>query len=1106
MPAIGAAIKAIGSVIGGSKLLTGLLKVGGSLALSKLSQMLTARRERQPGREIDGLTAGETEGETIIVGNWATGGHMTYQGSWGPSNQYLTRVIELADAPGHALRSVILSGEFIQLSGVASEITPLNDRAFTGSGPIATGGSGAGAEATNDVVRSGGPLFWLRYHDGTQTTADAFMGATFNSANADRPYTPDMIGAGICYAVVTFRQKDAAWQNGVEPVFVLRGMPLYDPRFDSTVGGDGPQRWGQPETYAHSANPMVIAYNTARGIALPGGDTYGGGYGFADLPLSRWVAAMNVCDARGYQFGAEVNVVETEPAALIEACLEACGGQIAPIGGALIPQVGPPDVPVWAISDNDMSADEGAKFDPVTGLAERYNAVQGGYVAPAQLWQPRALPLLTNPAWEAEDGGRRLPADMPLAGVYIAAQAQDLIGIYARDGRRQRTHTLTLAPDAARMSVFDTVTLTRPQDGYEGKLVEVVGFEQRTDDTFCVVTLREVDPSDYAPPAQVIPEPPQPMPLPIVFQEVPGFAVSQASILDSDNVARRAGALLVWDYSQFEDVAALSVEIRIAGAVEPTLALQIAAEPGRHVQELLPATLYEIRAQLVAERRTEWTTWRQVLTPDVRLSPADLDSDLWEQLQGAQSIIDGALDSLAGVIGDLRDETFGALGVQGDSIRDLRDRLKKTADDLTDLSALAYMQRETIRVQLTAQVDDARAEYTQQINVLAGQALALAQEVTQLDAELAGKASVAALDLLDTRVEEAEGAITAQGQAITALTAEVETGATATALGALTVRVTDAEDDITAAAGRLDLLEVTAGDNAAAISTLAATKVDSAGAVAAVNQQISAQYGSISAMAEATAFAEANADGSLAGFRWELFGQDVIAAVAVQPDGQANPSVNIRLRGESIILDGDTLVLGGFVVSGGNVILDGDTTVAGDFLAQNAIFAGSAVQSDNFVSGPDGDGWRIGRNGDAEFGTLALRRGSVAESHTAPIPMALGGGGQWVPISQITFTPEAAGNLIQFFVRTTCATTFSGTTGTALFRIWRTSFSALRLDQSPNYTYGSGGIAPNGTDLVMHTHDFAPAATPQTYRLERWVTSGSPPSHSGTFAAVEFKR
>lgn len=805
---VGAAIAAIGTAIKGSAVLGALFKTALSIGLSKLAQKLLGKKPRPPGQQVEGLTDGELTGESFIVGRFATGGNLVWHGSHGSANKtpnvFYTRVIELAGVPRHALRSVILKGEFVTFDGVSSSEGPLNDTLLDVN---ANWGEGFGRPATNESLRhKNNPHFWLKFLDGSQTEADPWLVETYGSGT--HPFTADMIGAGICYAIATYRFRSEVWQGGIEARFVLDGIPLYDPRFDSSIGGAGPQRWNDPDTWLRSFNPMVIAYNAARGITLPGGDVYGGGYGFADLPLARWVAAMNHCDAEGYEFGAMVDVANMEPADLIEACFEACAGQVAPVAGDLIPQVGPPDVAVWSISDDDASAEDGVQFDPIKGLADRHNAVQASYIAPAQFWEPRNLPLVLDATAEAEDG-RRLIADLRMAGVYKASQAQALSEIYVKDGRRQRVHTMTLAPHAARLSLFDTVALTRPQDGYQSKLVEVVGFQQRTDDTFCVVTLREVDPADYAPPSFIVPEPPTPAPFPVVVQEVPGFAVTGVAIVDNDDVARRAGVQIVWDFEQFEDVTTVALEIRrLGGSTE--VAIQVPAESGGHVEVLLPDTQYEARAQLIADRSTDWTSWRPFSTPDVRLSREDMDNDLREEFEAARDLIDGTIEDIGGVIGDLR-ERIGEIiapivgpGLPGEphiarldqaiideaharadalqqladeltaeaearasdalalagSIRDVRDRIQRTANDLLDLAAFEHLERETIRTSLTLQVEGARAEYTQQITVLAGEQTAIAQQVVTLEA--ATETLGAAITLVDTARVDGQDALAAQ--------------------------------------------------------------------------------------------------------------------------------------------------------------------------------------------------------------------------------------------------------------------------------------------------------------------------------------------------------
>lgn len=49
-------------------------------------------------------------------------------------------------------------------------------------------------------------LAWVKYYDGSQSTADPYLLAQYGSY-PNRPWTSDMIGRGLCYAIVTFRHN-----------------------------------------------------------------------------------------------------------------------------------------------------------------------------------------------------------------------------------------------------------------------------------------------------------------------------------------------------------------------------------------------------------------------------------------------------------------------------------------------------------------------------------------------------------------------------------------------------------------------------------------------------------------------------------------------------------------------------------------------------------------------------------------------------------------------------------------------------------------------------------------------------------------------------------
>lgn len=150
---------------------------------------------------------------------------------------------------------------------------------------------------------------------------------------------------------------------------------------------------------------------------------------------------------------------------------------------------------------------------------------------------------------------------------------------------------------------------------------------------------------------------------------------------------------------------------------------------------------------------------------------------------------------------------------------------------------------------------------------------------------------------------------------------------------------TQVVDGISAEASERLLLASKVDQNAAVITQVAATRVTAEGAVAAVNQQIVASYGSVTALAEATAFAEATIDGISSGFVWSLGGDDVLSLVRVD-DGETEPVTTARIKGDYIKLDGTVEVSGDFVLDG-DLILGG--SIVTDKIEANATGAISAT-------------------------------------------------------------------------------------------------------------------------------------------------------------------
>lgn len=604
---------AIGSAI--NSLLT-------SVALSALSRALGPKRggAREAGLRTTSTMAGGTSPEGFILGWYATEGQlvcppMSHGTVDKTPNAYLTYVIELGGIAGQGLDGLIIDGEPVTLGGTAHADYGL---------PVQGRFDGAA---------------WIKYYDGTQVAADPMLLAKYGTY-PERPWTSNHIGAGLCYAILTFKRDPEIFSGYPKVRFVMTGIPLYDPRKDSTAGGSGAQRWGNKSTWSTSENPMVQAYNILRGITLPGGHVWGGEAAAADLSYAQWAAAMNDCDeisdgAARYRSGFEV-LVEDEPYGVIEELLTACGGQLAEMGGEWLPAVGKPPLPVMFITDDDVIATEADEFTPFGPPDETYNAVSATFPRPSSVWEASEIVPIYFPLLEAEDGGRRLVASLALNACPYAKQVRRVAREAVKDSRRWRRHVISLPPEAAALQPLDTINWTSARNGYIAKRFEVVEVARDPQGASVQVVLRERDPSDYDFEAEDLPSVPSPKPVRPAAQAVPGWSVTATTMRDGSGNARKPALLFAWNTDAAEDARGIKWELRRVGETEVDLrgsTHDVDVGSLRVAQGILPSTSYQARARLVLRKRqTAWSSWLSVTTGDVRLRKVDLADDVTDYM------------------------------------------------------------------------------------------------------------------------------------------------------------------------------------------------------------------------------------------------------------------------------------------------------------------------------------------------------------------------------------------------------------------------------------------------------------------------------------------
>ncbi|MGR3599197.1 MAG: phage tail protein [Heliomarina sp.] len=601
-------------------------KLLSTVAVSALSMALAdTSTPADPGIRTQQTLTGGTTPASFVMGKYATEGQMVcppmshgYPG--GTPNPYLTFVIDLGDVPGQTLESYFINGEEVEL------------------------GEEEHAEYGAPVVGKFEGYAWIKFYDGTQTVADPGLLAKY-SDYPDRPWTENMVGTGICYAICTFRLNNSLYSGSFPAMrFIVGGIPLYDPRKDSTVGGSGAHRWSDRSTWEVSENPFVQSYNIMRGIELPSGDIWGGEMEADDLPLSNWFASMNAADVSteatednfepAYRTSYEVYVSD-EPASVIEQLGKASAGRFAEIGGVWKSRCGGPGLPSHFMTDEDINIRESQNFEPFPGIGDAYNGVHASFPDPANAWNPHDAPPRYYPDFEAEDGDRRLVADLSLPAAPYGDQVQRLMVSYIEEERRFRRHSLSLAPDAIPLEPLDSISWTSARNGYASKVFEVIGFVDPLLNSKFQVSLREVDSSDYSwTPAKSLPRGLPTLSVTEPAEYEPGaWSFTKGTVKDGAGSDRRPALVFDWAGFAEDDVAGIAYRVRTkVGSEQVCRGTDISGTSGQvKVSEgILPGTAYEGSIKLIpiSDRKSKWSDWEEATTDDVRLSSGDLPLDV----------------------------------------------------------------------------------------------------------------------------------------------------------------------------------------------------------------------------------------------------------------------------------------------------------------------------------------------------------------------------------------------------------------------------------------------------------------------------------------------
>lgn len=312
------------------------------------------------------------------------------------------------------------------------------------------------------------------FYDGTQTTADSVL------SNASAFWGSTHVLNGIAYMRVklTWDEDRKKFPQGVPNVSaVIKGKKLYDPRLDSTIGGSGGHRSGDPTTWAWSQNPALALYDYMTNTY------YGLGESHLNMDYDAFGDAADVCDesvtldAGGTHDRYHANgVLDTANAIKgnIEALTAAMGGRIGYVDGKYFAQAAKYYTPTVTIDESMMVG--AMSVQTKQSRRSMYNGVKGVFLSEEENYTLVDYPAKISSTYSADDGDP-IYLDMPLPFVTDNIRAQRLAKIALLKSRQQTVVNVPLNLTALKFKAGDFIAITSDRMDWSAKPFEVIGYD-----------------------------------------------------------------------------------------------------------------------------------------------------------------------------------------------------------------------------------------------------------------------------------------------------------------------------------------------------------------------------------------------------------------------------------------------------------------------------------------------------------------------------------------------------------------------------------------------------------------------------------------------------
>lgn len=422
----------------------------------------------------------------LVFGRTAMATDIRYQEWTGADQEYLDQIVCVASHKVDSIDEIWLDDELAWTAAGGAQGKSVGYLAVT---PVLEGGP-------NNTVTIGSGTKW---GSARRLTGCAYVHMRFK-----------VTGNG--------KKKESPYAQSIPSrmTIVGNGMPVYDPRFDSTRGGSGTMRaddqatwaftYGGKEVGRNSAN-QLLTYMLGWRIRNPSNGVYklavGRGVPPARFDFMKAITAANGCDetVQKADGGSEpryrtdgIFSENDDPRQVIEAFETSMNSKMRDTGGrfGLVVLSNDLGTPRLALNDSDVLGE--FRWNPKGPIERKYNEIRGRFTDPrrASLFQ-----LVDYPRYrEAPIDGieRVLPFDLPL--VQSPSQAQRLVKQQFARLKYQGRFETTIGPRGWALQLGDIVTLQFSSLGWGAKLFRVVEHGIRPDGA-CPIVLQEEHPDIY---------------------------------------------------------------------------------------------------------------------------------------------------------------------------------------------------------------------------------------------------------------------------------------------------------------------------------------------------------------------------------------------------------------------------------------------------------------------------------------------------------------------------------------------------------------------------------------------------------------------------------